>query len=429
MDEGPLGLSHARFAPDGRHVLTVADCKVRITIWSLLDRSVRFIRSPKFTKAGLAFSNNGSRMALAHRNDEIDELRIYASGDGSFSVMKAFEVGTMDLADIKWSPDSKSICILDGVLFPKVLIYDQQGRHLATHKLHDVASCDGPGLGLGPRAAEWSTLGSILAIGCRDGQCQLLNALTWQCVSELSHPLDVRPSFSPDAAVYMEIEETRGQERADFPSPFDRSYKAMRPPLKIESSSSQLGVGSGQVGSVSRLSWSSNSCYLATCCDSCRKVVWVWDMSNFSLSAALVHLNDVHSFSWHSNRQVLAICTGQPFVYLWSPVGCRSAPLPESKDFKVTSVAWNPVDDSLLLISEDRFCICFVSMPETGKVATVHASTSSSSENEEAKLMDAIAMSKSLGTQHASEEQVSTVSEFSGGMLYGLPPSISPTGA
>ena len=59
VDEGPVGLAFARWAPDGRHVLAAADFQLRITIWSLLDRSVCYIRFPKFAKEGLAFSPDG----------------------------------------------------------------------------------------------------------------------------------------------------------------------------------------------------------------------------------------------------------------------------------------------------------------------------------------------------------------------------------
>ena len=54
IDEGPVGLAHARFAPDGRHVLATADFRLRITIWSLCDRSVFYIRFPKHVRAAAA---------------------------------------------------------------------------------------------------------------------------------------------------------------------------------------------------------------------------------------------------------------------------------------------------------------------------------------------------------------------------------------
>ena len=53
IDEGPVGLAHACFSPDGRHVLATADFRLRITIWSLCDRSVFYIRFPKHVRASL----------------------------------------------------------------------------------------------------------------------------------------------------------------------------------------------------------------------------------------------------------------------------------------------------------------------------------------------------------------------------------------
>ena len=58
VDEGPIGLACVRFSPGGRHVLATADFQLRITVWSLLDRSVCYIRFPKFTEAGLDSSDS-----------------------------------------------------------------------------------------------------------------------------------------------------------------------------------------------------------------------------------------------------------------------------------------------------------------------------------------------------------------------------------
>ena len=65
VDEGPVGLAHVRFSPDGRHLLATADFNVRITVWSLMDRSVYYIRFPKFPRAGLCFSPDGRCTASA----------------------------------------------------------------------------------------------------------------------------------------------------------------------------------------------------------------------------------------------------------------------------------------------------------------------------------------------------------------------------
>ena len=60
IDEGPVGLAHARFSPDGRHVLATADFRLRITIWSLCDRSVFYIRFPKHVRAPMPPHPSGS---------------------------------------------------------------------------------------------------------------------------------------------------------------------------------------------------------------------------------------------------------------------------------------------------------------------------------------------------------------------------------
>ena len=44
IDEGSAGLVHARWSPDGRHVLTSASFNLRLTVWSLINKSISYIR-------------------------------------------------------------------------------------------------------------------------------------------------------------------------------------------------------------------------------------------------------------------------------------------------------------------------------------------------------------------------------------------------
>ena len=37
IDEGLAGLASCRWAPGGRHIVTVSDFKLRLTLWSLVD--------------------------------------------------------------------------------------------------------------------------------------------------------------------------------------------------------------------------------------------------------------------------------------------------------------------------------------------------------------------------------------------------------
>ena len=59
IDEGPAGCVHARWSPNGTHILTVAEFNVRCAVWSLLDKSCVYLRQPKYADAGIDFSPNG----------------------------------------------------------------------------------------------------------------------------------------------------------------------------------------------------------------------------------------------------------------------------------------------------------------------------------------------------------------------------------
>lgn len=212
IDEGPVGLAHARFSPDGRHVLVTADFRLRITIWSLCDRSVYYIRFPKHVGKGLDFTSDGKVMALAERTDARDSVGLFVT-DG-WKPLRTFPVASTDLDDLKWAPVGDILCIIDTVLQYQVLLYNAEGQQLQSYRPYDHA--------LGVKTYAWHPLGHLLAIGSYDERCRLLNSLTWQRLAECSHPLNLRDSFSEDGVAWIEPEEANGG-----------GYAARRLPLTI----------------------------------------------------------------------------------------------------------------------------------------------------------------------------------------------------
>ncbi|KAL0240983.1 hypothetical protein GEMRC1_006219 [Eukaryota sp. GEM-RC1] len=78
---------NAFWSPDSRHVVTVADFQLRYTVWSLKDRSGRYISYPKFSdEKGYSFSKDGTLLAVLRRENCKDILSIYSipSWDLSF---------------------------------------------------------------------------------------------------------------------------------------------------------------------------------------------------------------------------------------------------------------------------------------------------------------------------------------------------------
>ena len=70
IDEGLAGMAYCRWAPSSRHILSISDFKLRLTIWSLIDRTVQYIPLPKHEDKGIDFSFDGKMMAVVLRPDE-----------------------------------------------------------------------------------------------------------------------------------------------------------------------------------------------------------------------------------------------------------------------------------------------------------------------------------------------------------------------
>lgn len=79
VDEGLAGMVSCRWAPTSRHILTVSEFNLRLTVWSMVDKSVQYIQSPKHESRGLCFSPNNKIMALIEKNleDSRDMIGLY----------------------------------------------------------------------------------------------------------------------------------------------------------------------------------------------------------------------------------------------------------------------------------------------------------------------------------------------------------------
>lgn len=198
VDEGPLGLAHARWAPDGRHVLTSSCHGVRLTVWSLLDRSVCYVRAPKLPVAGVAFSADGRWLAVAERREGADWLGVYECAAG-YERACAFEVATHDLASVAWAPAAAGLgaagteassadwlLVTDGCMQLCALVYRRDGQLIAKLQ-HDEGQAP-----LGARLGAWAPAGNMVAVGSYAGEVRVLVARTCHCVAQLCHPSTLR---------------------------------------------------------------------------------------------------------------------------------------------------------------------------------------------------------------------------------------------
>jgi WD40 repeat protein len=168
---------YARWVPDSRQVITISDFQLRLTIWSLVDESVSYIKNPKHHDKGISFTSNGKFMALAERNNCKDFIGIYYCGD--WKLMNHFEVDTADLADLMWAKDDTAIVVWDNPIECRLLIYSATQGLLAQHIPYEHA--------LGFRTVNFSPSGQFLAAGSYDQKVRLYNHISWKEITEFTH--------------------------------------------------------------------------------------------------------------------------------------------------------------------------------------------------------------------------------------------------
>ncbi|CAL8252237.1 unnamed protein product [Arctogadus glacialis] len=356
IDEGSIGLVSSRWSPDGRHILNTTEFHLRVTVWSLCTKAVSYIKYPKACQKGIDFSRDGSYMALAERRDCKDYVSVFVCED--WHLLRHFETETQDLAGLEWSPNGCVLAVWDSCLEYKVLLYSLDGRLLSSFSAYEWS--------LGIKSLAWSPSSQFLAIGSFDEKVRILNHITWKKITEFEHPATI---CSPKTVVYKEVEKRPALSIQDLSShsvssvspllAVQSKYEISQPPFQIPVVKPDLDRANPKVG-VSSLAFSADSRYLATKNDNMASVVWVWDMQKMSLEAVLEQTAAVRCFQWDPRRPRLALCTGTPRLYLWSPAGSVSVQVPSEGGFQVHALSWHSNGESLVLIGKDHLCLCYM---------------------------------------------------------------------
>ena len=181
INQSQSGIIFSRWTPDSRKIIITNDFNVRLSIWSLIDKSTVYINGPKSEKKGISFSSNGYFMALAERDNSKDFIGVYFTGD--FSLVSRFNVDTFDLNDISWSKDNIFIIILDSILECKFLIYTPTGYLIKMIQPYLF--------GLGIQEAKFSLNLKYFCVGFSDGYIRIYDSLNWNFIEELNHNINI----------------------------------------------------------------------------------------------------------------------------------------------------------------------------------------------------------------------------------------------
>jgi len=391
IDEGLAGLTHAEWAGDSRHIITVSEFQIRLTIWDLEERKAKYIKFPKFSKRGIAQSQNKKYLAVVERREHRDYIGVYSQE--VWELIIRFKVDTVDLEDCLWSKDDRVLCVYDNPLEYRFLIYTPRGQKLAQFQAYENA--------LGIKSISFSPKSRFLAVGSYDQVCRVFNNLTWRSLAEYEHPstIKITPQHKK-AIIYQEVFADMDHLALDFDlddgksvssgstnmSNFTMTSNLLRKTVKTARTQNKgpdrtrkYNLGSLPISvkemkvemddnpkvGISRCEWSSSGELLATINDNMPMTVWIWSMSRLNLMSVVNHKDKVSSFKWApGDEERLAICCGNDKLYLWSKdsssvVRCRA------DRYVISDLRWSPDGESLLLLDRKKFCCCYIDSEST----------------------------------------------------------------
>lgn len=339
IDEGAAGLSFCRWSPDSRRVITICDFNLRLTIWSLVDKSTCFINSPKHNDKGLCFTSNNYFMALLERKEGKDYIGLYYISD--WSLVSHFQIESVDAQDMIVSKDDAVLVVWDSVLECKLLIYSPSGNLISIHSAYDLQ--------LGIRNCVFNSQGTYLSVGYYDENIRLFSNITWKVVSELEH----RHVIS-DPSTYIFKEEEMTVKSVTGEESLQGKYSIIdHRPYKLPFIKPQLDKANPLIGIID-IRFSHDSTYLASKNEAIPNVIYIWNMNSLSLYSIVIHIRPVKSFTWSTTEHLLSVLCENDKVYMISLNGAYicSIPTDEGLGLGLNRFEWS--DDGKGFLVGDR---------------------------------------------------------------------------
>ena len=355
ISEGMAGITNIRWSPDSRHIIALAEFNIKLTVWSLVQKLVRYIKFPK-NDTCVEFSANGQYLAVVERRDGKDCLSLFHSAK-DWRVARHFELlPDMDTQGVLWSANSDLIAVYSTKLQCCLAVYSLDGRCLFLYRPED--------LGLSLFSVAWASCGSVLAIATTNG-ISLINCWTWTLISDLEVPVKLDDN-DPKMALFIETQKQLKAEDVDVriarelcSTPLDTEYVLVqeRPIDLLPNKKSKCK----RLHNID-LQFSKDNKYLMAKSSS-NHLVWIWDIHRLQLYSILVHDSPISSTIWSPLTEKihsLMILTTKGLLHLWTFKGvlCLSLP-PLDKDYgRIKDVQWNPVGKALAITCQDGIVCC-----------------------------------------------------------------------
>ena len=346
IDEGVKGMKYSLFSPDSLHILSICDHNIKLSIRSLVDKSLLYINYPKFAKKGLSFSSKGNFMALAERNEAKDLIGVYYVN--KWTCIKKFMVETEDLQDVKWSYDNSALLIPDSPTLCILYIYSPIGELISKIELYQYK--------MGIKSMDMSPNGHYICLGLYDQSLRIFNNISYTCVTIFEHDKEILN----DIKVNYYKEEILNNEG-------ETKYVQLKPPidLRIENvlKSKNINDKSTRIG-ISKMAFSFDNYFLATKNDKMPNILFIWDLNQMILQFVLIQLNEVVYFEWSKNKNILFISTNNNKLYYFTLDSCNILQL--QKDFYNKSLIFSSDGKKMMIKDTNNFIMVNLNNEEEG---------------------------------------------------------------
>ena len=318
ISEGVAGVVDVLWAPDSRHLLTVADFQLHISVWSLTGESEAMMRNPKLGVAGISFSPDANFVSVAHRKECKDYIGIY-SCKAQWECLKYFAVASSDLEEIAWSPSGESIFVRDSPFEYLLLLYSPKGDLIARYQPYANA--------LGIKCCAWGTDGTSLAVGSFDEVCRVINALTLSRTAEFKHTSTTQPTVriitgAANSETETVLPKSIGNENMALANVQKGEHSGDAHKRTVCTVAPDLTKPMPRQG-VGTVLWSAQSELLASRNENMPYTVWIWSPKKDIKPIAVLEFDQkVCSLKWDPIKPRLAIATvGTASISLWTEEG------------------------------------------------------------------------------------------------------------
>ena len=337
IDEGVKGMKYSLFSPDSLHILSICDHNIKLSIRSLVDKSLLYINFPKYAKKGLSFSSKGNFMALAERNEARDYIGVYFVN--KWTCIKKFLTQTEDLQDVKWSYDNSALLIPDTPTLCILYIYSPIGDLISKIELYQYK--------MGIKSMDISPNGHYICLGLYDQSLRIFNNISYTCVTIFEHDKEILN----DIKVNYYKEEILNNEG-------ETKYLQIKPPIDLRNENilkiknNYMNDKVPKIG-ISKMAFSFDNYFLATKNDKMPNILFIWDINQMNLQFVLIQLNEIVHFEWAKNKNILFISTNNNKLYYFTLDSCKILQL--SKDFNNKSLIFSSDGKKMMIKDTNNF--------------------------------------------------------------------------